>query len=71
MAKLLTVNEWLEATFEENSRPCKKTVYRWIKKNPAMARRMGGKLYIVAASEKPAAETVKPNATVQRIADLM
>jgi hypothetical protein len=70
MAKLLTIDEWLEVTFGEKSRPSKKTVYRWVAKNPAMARRMGGKLYMVEGAAQPA-EPPKPSADAQRIAALL
>lgn len=53
MAKLVTIDEWLSTTFTPDSRPCKKTVYRWIKKKPSMARRMGGRLFIVAGTDIP------------------
>ena len=69
MAKLLTIDEWLDRTFGANSRPSKKTVYRWVAKDPTMARRMGGRLYMVEGAGVP--PTTQEQADVARIASKM
>ncbi len=72
MAKYLTLNDWLETTFTKSSRPSMKTVYRWIKKNPAMARKIGGKLYIVETADVIAPLTSPTQHTrVQEIAAML
>lgn len=69
MAKLLTIDEWLDKTFSVTSRPSKKTVYRWVAKDPTMARRMGGRLYMLEGAGVP--QTTAEQAEVARIASKM
>lgn len=70
MSKLLTIDAWLEETFAESSRPSKKTIYRWIKKRPEIARKIGGKLYIVVSNDSTTNVTQR-NSAIDRIAAKM